>query len=257
MSKSGHNRSRSRSRRDKRAQTQKSSINRVVSIKGKSKDSRESRESKRSSTQRDSKRSKKSIDTNAFKVYQEYPELCNELYHDEEVTLQNMAEEDRRVSQRFAAYTADVKYPHFRCFTMKLASGVDCIVTIHDTTLFEDHALSVCVGSHSGHTSIIVQKATMYQNQITVQFKCYDCGRRETDCAPWAMYHIVHYGVPKVLCKKCWTDSGAYPRYSRTSEELFSKFISDPKIATVQLQSVARLDTFVVENNNERRRLVG
>jgi hypothetical protein len=164
--------------------------------------------------------------------------------------------QDEKTRLRFEIYNG-LTYPVFKCFTLQPSTGDNYVITIHDTTLFEEHEISVCVGSHGCNYSIMVQRASTYppRQQIMIIFKCHDCNKRESECGPFNMYHIVHHGIPKVLCKTCWTDSGKYPKYDLKQEQLFYQLLSKSEIATVQPQRIERLDTFIVNNNNERERL--
>jgi len=183
-------------------------------------------------------------------------EVCEKLYKDDEKLLEEFIKQEEETLRKFDAY-GSISYPDFRCFTLQCSNGDKYVITIHDLTLFKQNRVSVCVGSHSVKNTIVVQRMSVHPalKKIVIEFKCYDCERRESECGPFDMYHIVHYGTPVVLCKTCWVDSGRYPSYNRRQEELFYKLISISDIATMQTQSVDRLDTFVVNTNNERMRL--
>jgi hypothetical protein len=186
-------------------------------------------------------------DTKVAKVVED-PTIYDDLYKD-------LESEQFVIPQPVEPPDHPGKYPDFVCFTWYTTVGGSYVITIHDTTPFEEHKISVCVGSHTRHNTIIQERSKWGQVTKARVFVCYDCKKRESQCGPFDMYHVVHYGLPKVLCSECWTKSGNYPGYKREAEENFYKLLSDPDVATIQQQKYERLDTFIVEDCNERKQL--
>ena len=144
-------------------------------------------------------------------------------------------------------------YPDFMCFTFSPLQGGHYVVTIHDTEPFK--GLCVAVGSHSPHSTIQINPppGTLFGRTKYIRFRCYDCNRREKECGPHAMQHIICNGIPRVVCSDCRTK---YPGYDREHEQLFWVRINIPGNASVHHQKTDRLDTFVVQTENERNRLI-
>lgn len=140
----------------------------------------------------------------------------------------------------------------FVCFTMKISSG-NFVVTMKNIQAFK--GMTICVGSHTPHNKILLDQDTTGK-KIYRYFQCHDCKCDESKCSgPFDMYHLVHNGLPKVVCHMCWNDGiikGVYTRYSENTQQKFYQLLNNDCNAEILRQTRERLDTFIVETRQER-----